>query len=97
MQDLMALPREYYVALAAVVAAVVWFIANTGNPSPPVQRPKPTQRDELIETRDRIRRQIEILKSPMRSGDYTSLSQQAVERLQAVLEEIEDELKDSKP
>jgi hypothetical protein len=104
MQDSVLVPLEYgAVALIAVVTAAVWFLGKTGDPNTRdsfgqvIKPPKPTRRDELIKARDRVRRQIEILQTPMRSGDYTQMSRQNIERLQAVLEGIEAELKDQKP
>jgi hypothetical protein len=64
MQDAMSLPLACYVAFVDVVAAIVWLVAIPGNPSPPVQRPKPTRHDDFIEPRDHVRRQIEMLKAP---------------------------------
>ena len=102
MQDAISLSRALYVALAAV-AVMAWFIFRTGDPNAadrdssgnPIVPRQRIRRDELIEARDRVTRQIEILKSPMRSGDYTRLSQEAVEKLQTVLDGIEEELADS--
>jgi hypothetical protein len=88
------LPAGYYVALIAMVAVLAWVVFKSGNPDAPIKPPERTRRDELIEARDRVRRQIEILETPARRSDYISLSRQNVERLQAVLKEIEDELKE---
>jgi len=103
MQDAVLVPLEYgLVALIAVVTAGVWFLGKTGDPNARdtfgriIKPPKPTRRDELIEARERVRRQIEILQAPMRSGLYTQMSRQNIEQLLAVLEEIESELKDEK-
>ena len=104
MQDSVLVPLEYgAVALIAVVTAAVWFLRKTGDPNTRdsfgqvIKPPKPTRRDELIEARDRVRRQIEILQSPTRNGLYTQMSRQNIEQLQAILEGIEAELKDQKP
>jgi hypothetical protein len=105
MAEAISLSRLLYVALAAIMAVTAWFIFRTGDPAAadrdssgnPIVPRQRTRRDELIETRDRVTRQIEILKSPMRSRDYTRLSQEAVEKLQAILDAIEEELGDSNP
>jgi len=88
------------ISILVIVGCAVWFLGKTGDPNAGDDRgqimkpPKPTRRDELVEARDRVRRQIEILQTPMRSSDYTGMSRQNIEKLQAVLEEIEAELKD---
>ena len=88
------------ISILVIVGCAVWFLGQTGDPNTrdgvgQVIKPlKPTRRDELIQARDRVRRQIEILQTPMRSSDYTGMSRQNIEKLQAVLEEIEAELKD---
>ena len=103
MQDVLSLPIGYYVALIAVVAAVVWFLRKTGDPNGRdsfgqlIKHSERTRRDELIEARDRVRRQIEILESPVRLSDNTWQNKEALKRLREVLEGIESELAKSKP
>jgi hypothetical protein len=91
--------RAYYVAIAAIAVAIVWILfkaapirqKNDFDEIIPLPREK-TRRDELMEARDRITRQIEILRSPVQGRDFTRLSRQNIEKLQAVLDEIEAEL-----
>lgn len=100
MQDAISVSRALYVAVAAAVAVIAWFIFRTGDPvaadrdssGNPIPRPERTRRDELVEARDRVRRQIEILQIPIQRRDYTQQSQEAVEKLQAILNGIEEEL-----
>jgi hypothetical protein len=87
--------RVYYLAIAAVVALLAWLVFKTGtakNSDQKIKSPEQIRRAELIETRKKIRRQIEILKSPSRSRDYTGYSHEALQRLQDILDGIEDEL-----
>jgi hypothetical protein len=89
--------RVYYVAIIAVVALLAWLVVKAGGSAKisdqETKSAERTRRDELIETRKKIRRQIAILKSPSRGGDYTSYSREAGQRLQGILDEIEEQLK----
>jgi hypothetical protein len=87
--------RVYYLAIAAVVALLAWFVFKTGmarNSDHMAKSPEQIRRAELVETRKKIRRQIEILKSPSRSWDYTNLSRENVRKLQEILDGIDEEL-----
>jgi hypothetical protein len=103
MQDVLSLPIGYYVAVIAVVASIVWILRKTGDPNGRdafgqlIKRPERTRRDELIEARDRVRRQIEILESPARQSDNTWQNREALKRLREVLGGIESELADATP
>jgi hypothetical protein len=92
----MMLPWQLYLGVGAALAGIAWLLINTHDPRIPAAVPTPpkTRRDELLDARARCHRQLEILKSPERSRDYTGFSAEAAERLQAILEEIEEELKE---
>jgi hypothetical protein len=96
----MLLPWQLCLGMGATVAGGVWLLSNTRDPgvtdsSGGRLRPRPkTRHDELIETRERVRRQLDILNSPQRASDYTNFSADAARRLQEILEEIESELKE---
>ena len=85
------------VAVLCVLAfvGIGFVLVRSGDPSRPDkgEKAKPrTRRDELLEARRQIRRQIEILTQPERGRDYTSYSHEGLKRLQALLQQIEDEL-----
>jgi len=56
-----------------------------------------TRREQLIEARATVRRQIEILRNPARGRDFTPLSARLVADLKATLKEIEACLADLGP
>ncbi|MGH7023184.1 MAG: hypothetical protein ACREEB_06285 [Caulobacteraceae bacterium] len=58
---------------------------------------KKSRREELIEARETVRRQIEILRNPARGRDFTPLSRQLVADLRATLRELETCLADLGP
>jgi hypothetical protein len=96
----MLLPWQLYLGAGAALAGSAWFLNNTRDPratdnsnEKAAPRPK-SRRDELIEARDRVRRQLEILKSPQRGDDYTNFSAETANQMQKILEEIETELKE---
>src|SRR3954468_20155158 len=66
----MLLPWQLCLGMGATVAGGVWLLSNTRDPgvtdsSGGRLRPRPeTRHDELIETRERVRRQLDILNSP---------------------------------
>jgi len=97
----MFLPWQLYLGAGAALAGSAWFLNNTRDPrvtdgSNEKTRPHPkSRRDELIAVRDRVRRQLEILKSPQRGGDYTNFSAETASQLRKILEEIEAELKEN--
>ena len=88
------------ISILIIVGCAVWLLGKSGDPNTRdefgqvIKPPKPSRHDELIEARDRIKRQLEILQTPIRSGDYTQLSRQNIEKLRAVLKGIEAELGD---
>jgi hypothetical protein len=88
--------RAIYVGIAAAIALAVWFVAKTRNPAKPRGSEKArkgplTRQQELFEARNRIRRQIEVLK--MSPHAYGAPSQDALRELQTLLQDIEAELK----
>jgi len=96
----MLLPWQLYLGAGAALAGSAWFLNNTRDPratdnsnEKAAPRPK-SRRDELIEAHDRVRRQLEILKSPQRARDYTNFSAETASQLRKILEEIETELKE---
>ena len=60
----------------------------------PMSRPAPTRRQQLIEARDRVRRQIEILRNPSRGRDFTPLSRELIANLKGVLSGLEQTLRE---
>jgi hypothetical protein len=99
----MSLTRAIYVGIAAIFALAVWFVAKSGDPSKPERKEKtskvpPTRQQELFEARNRIRRQIEVLKtSPHAYGlgapSLGAPSRDALNELESLLRDIEEELK----
>ena len=88
--------RAIYVGIAAVIALAVWFVVKTSEPGKQEQSRKvlkahPTRQQELFEARNRIRRQIEVLKTSPHA--YGASSQDALIELQNLLRDIEAELK----
>ena len=96
----MSLAWQLYLGAGAALAGGAWFLSNTRDPQAAdnsgkrIAPPPKTRRDELIEARERVRRQLEILKSPQRARDYTSFSAETAKQLQEILEKIETELKE---
>lgn len=62
-----------------------------------MSRPAPTRRQQLIEARDRVRRQIEILRNPSRGRDFTPLSRELIANLKGVLAGLEQTLHELGP
>jgi hypothetical protein len=94
----MSLIRAVYVGIAAIVALAVWLVAKSGDPSKPERREKtlkasPTRQQELFEARNRIRRQIEVLKTSPHAYAIGTPSRDALNELQSLLRDIEEELK----
>jgi predicted lipid-binding transport protein (Tim44 family) len=88
--------RAIYIGIAAVIALAIWFVAKTRNPAKPqgsekARKGPPTRQQELFEARNRIRRQIEVLKTSPHA--YGAPSQDALGELQNLLRDIEAELK----
>ena len=85
--------RAIYVGIAAIVALAIWFVAKSGDPGKPERTVKapPTRQRELFEARNRIRRQIEVLKTSPHA--YGTPSRDALNELQSLLRDIEEELK----
>jgi hypothetical protein len=94
---------EYYYALGVVLLclAAYWFLRETDDPTLPVDsfgkviKPPPkTRHQELVEARDKVLRQIEVLRSPAGSGLRNAPPNVEYEmaELNAVLEEINAEL-----
>lgn len=100
----MAVSVTVYFVIAATLlgAAGFWFIRETGDPTKPVDsifgeaiKPPPkTRRQELIEARDAVTRQIEILRSPVGGGLRTAPPNVSAEiaELQELLDRINREL-----
>jgi hypothetical protein len=92
-----------YVALALLVAGMVWFFRETGNPMPgnsgENRKPHPrTRQGELLATRKNILRQIENAERVIRSSDGNSdMRRRNLSDLRAILEEIEIELRALEP
>jgi hypothetical protein len=57
-------------------------------------RPAQPERERLIEARDRVRHQLNVLRNPARRSDYTRQSAQLAADLQLVLDELEAGLAD---
>ena len=67
-----------------------WVVHGDRPEGPP---PAPTRRDELIEAKEKVRRQIEILEDgPVRGGDWTPQVPQLSDDLKETLGELEAEL-----
>ncbi|HEY2009693.1 MAG TPA: hypothetical protein VGH23_11930 [Rhizomicrobium sp.] len=96
----MFLAWQLWLGVSVVAAGCVWLLINTGDPrlpttdgfGKPIAPPPKTRRDELLEARAQVRHQLEILKSPQRGSDYTSFSAEAAQKLQDILDGIEEEL-----
>ena len=54
--------------------------------------PKTWSREELIEARDKLHRQIEILENPARSRDRTPQSEILIDEFTVALREVEAEI-----
>src|ERR1700761_4879193 len=92
----MSLMRTVYVGVAAVIALVIWLVAKSGNPVKPaasgkILSPQPARQQELFAARNRIRRQIEVLKTS--PHPYGAPSPDALLELEKLLRDIEGELK----
>ena len=88
----MNLPREFYAVIA--VAAVIAFLLLTKAFNLREEKPAPPGREEQLRAaREDALRQIEILRNPARSRDTTGWGREQIARLQAVVAEIDAELK----
>jgi hypothetical protein len=103
-QNIQTGPFGYIViAIIALVPVIVWILRKTGSPVATDEsgsvsaRPPRTRRDELVEARDRLRRQIEILESPARRSDNGTYGWATLDRLREILQGIEAELAGSIP
>jgi len=67
-----------------------WLAGNVG--SKPTASHRPTHHEERLAARDLLRRQIDILASPARSGDRTLQTPILIDDLTAAPEEIDREL-----
>jgi hypothetical protein len=57
-----------------------------------MSRPTKTEREQLIEARDRVCHQLDVLRNPARRADYTRQSARIAADLQLVLDELEASL-----
>ena len=96
---------DYWLVIGMVTAVGIWLVLRGDNPAAQMLgsfgeklMPRPrTRRDELREARRRVQRQLEILDSPVRKGDFNEVATDTRERLHAVLAEIEAELRTLPP
>jgi hypothetical protein len=99
----MFLAWQLWLGVGAVLAGCAWLLTKTGDPHPPptdgfgkpIPPPPKTRRDELLEARARIQSQLAFLKSPQRGPDYTRFSAEAAQKLQDILDGIEEELNEN--
>jgi len=96
-----SLPLYYALGAALLCLAAYWFLRETEDPTlprdsfgEPIKPPPKTRHQELVEARDKVLRQMEILQSPMGSGSRNAPPNVEYEmaELNAVLEEINAEL-----
>ena len=81
-------------AVLIVAGLGVYVVAKSGSPFPkPKPRPR-TPRDDLIEARDRLQRQIEVAECPsrVRWDTRNTWSQNDLETLRAELRAVEEQL-----
>jgi hypothetical protein len=76
-----------YGTIATVVACIIWLFIKT---SVPAEREVKTRREELLEAKQRVERQIEIMESTSRVSRRSK--SEAVDELRQVLSKINDEL-----
>jgi hypothetical protein len=89
----MHLSRELIVALAAVIVAAFLLLAKAFSIKEESERPAPPTREEQLRAaRETALRQIDVLRNPMRGGPSV-YRQEQMERLQAIVTEIDAELK----
>jgi hypothetical protein len=103
-QNIQTDPTGYIVIAAIILVPVlIWLLRKTASPvaddeSGSIARiVTRTRRDELMEARDRLRRQIEILESPARRSDNGTYGWATLDRLREILQGIEAELAVSRP
>lgn len=88
----------YYTVIGLFVVGVIWVLLNARSALERdalgrIVKPQPqTRRDELIQARAKLERQIEILKTPSRARLYKNLSRQNIARLQTLLDQIKAEI-----
>jgi hypothetical protein len=97
----MSIAIVIYVGIAALLLGGVWVIQHSQNPADygkaPKQKKIPTRMDDLVEARQRLERQIEILECPAGGPSFRNAPPDTaaeVKELKRVLSEVTQELDD---
>ena len=100
-------PIAYYYALGfcLLCAGAYWLLRESGDPGRPVdsfgvpiEPPGKTRRQELLEARTKIQRQLEILQSPVgrQRVNMAPYVEYEMAELQALLDDVDKELADQR-
>jgi hypothetical protein len=97
----MSITLAIYIGIAALLLGGVWVIQHSQNPADYGKAPKekkiPTRMDELVEARQRLQRQIEILECPAGGPSYRNAppdTDAEIKELKRVLSEVTQEIDD---